>query len=193
MKSNRKNEQKIRNIIREQLQEYFVGFSCLIKYFESKQWRFIQYGLRVELILSSSKKWVFYKLDNQWVELEGTTKKDEGNWYCDGSDNFIIIAGDQRYSSKTPERWDTINPIFNCILNDALNRHAEHSFSENEFKVPLKRGDEWVFHKDYKWSNILTKTGELLDSGTWKCDGENEFEIDLPTHTYSSKMGWKKK
>ena len=193
MKSNRKNEQKIRNIIREQLQEYFVGFSCLIKYFESKQWRFIQYGLRVELILSSSKKWVFYKLDNQWVELEGTTKKDEGNWYCDGSDNFIIIAGDQRYSSKTPERWDTINPIFNCILNDALNRHAEHSFSENEFKVPLKRGAEWVFHKDYKWSNILTKTGELLDSGTWKCDGENEFEIDLPTHTYSSKMGWKKK
>jgi hypothetical protein len=193
MKSNRKNEQKIRNIIREQLQEYFVGFSCLIKYFESKQWRFIQYGLRVELILSSSKKWVFYKLDNQWVELEGTTKKDEGNWYCDGSDNFIIVAGGKRYSSKTPNRWDTINPIFNCILNDALNRHAEHSFSENEFKVPLKRGDEWVFHKDYKWSNILTKTGELLDSGTWKCDGENEFEIDLPTHTYSSKMGWKKK
>lgn len=193
MKSNRKNEQKIRNIIREQLQEYFVGFSCLIKYFESKQWRFIQYGLRVELILSSSKKWVFYKLDNQWVELEGTTKKDEGNWYCDGSDNFIIVAGGKRYSSKTPNRWDTINPIFNCILNDAINRHAEHSFSENEFKVPLKRGDEWVFHKDYKWSNILTKTGELLDSGTWKCDGENEFEIDLPTHTYSSKMGWKKK
>jgi hypothetical protein len=113
MKSNRKNERKIRNIIREQLQEYFVGFSCLIKSSESKRY--------------------------------------------------------------------------------AVNRHAEHSFSENEFKVPLKRGDEWVFHKDYKWSNILTKTGELLDSGTWKCDGENEFEIDLPTHTYSSKMGWKKK
>lgn len=193
MKSNRKNEQKIKNIIREQLQEYFVGFLCLTKYFESKGWNFIQYALRVELKLSSSKKWVFYKLDNQWVELEGTTKQDEGKWYCDGSDNFIILAGDQRYSSKTPGRWDTINPIFNCILNDALNRHAEHSFSENEFKVPLKRGDEWVFHKDYKWSNILTKTGELLDSGTWKCEGENEFEIDLPTHTYSSKMGWKKK
>jgi hypothetical protein len=193
MKVNRENKQKIKKIIHEQLQQVVGEFLCLTKNFDSNGDDYILRLDRVELKIDSNIKWVFYKLNNQFVQLNGTTKEREGYWSCDGSDNFFIISRNKRYSSKTPDRWDTINPIFNCILNDALNRHAEHSFSENEFKVPLKRGDEWVFHKDYKWSNILTKTGELLDSGTWKCDGENEFEIDLPTHTYSSKMGWKKK
>jgi hypothetical protein len=195
MKVNRDNKQKIKNIIHEQLQAIVEPFLCLTKNFESNSERHTIYGDRVELWLdgsSSGPKWVFYILNNKWVELNGTTKLNEGNWSCDGSDNFFITAGNKRYSSKTL-LWATINPVFNCILNDAVDRHAEHSFSENEFKVPLKRGDEWVFHKDYKWSNILTKTGELLDSGTWKCDGENEFEIDLPTHTFSSKRGWIKK
>jgi hypothetical protein len=191
MKVNRENEQKIKNIIHEQLQQIVGEFLCLTKNFDTNGDDYILRVDRVELKIDSNIKWVFYKLNNQWVQLNGTTKEREGKWSCDGSDNFFIIAGNKRYSSKSD--WETINPVFNCILNDAVNRHAEHSFSENEFKVPLKRGDEWVFHKDYKWSNILTKTGELLDSGTWKCDGENEFEIDLPTHTYSSKMGWKKK
>lgn len=194
MKNTRTLRQKIRKIIHEQL---LVSSSCLTKRIKTDGQSFIELADRIEVFLDpantrSGKKWVFFKLDKQWIEYEGTSKKDEGKWECDGSDNFFIYAENSRWSSQKQD-WEIINPIFNCILNNAVNRHAEYSFSENEFKAPLKRGDEWVFHKDYKWSNILTKTGELLDSGTWKCDGENEFEIDLPTHTYSSKMGWKKK
>jgi hypothetical protein len=37
MKSNRKNEQKIRNIIREQLQEYFESINLNKKYIELKK------------------------------------------------------------------------------------------------------------------------------------------------------------
>lgn len=192
MKNNRKNNRKIKDIIHEQIQQIVREFLCLKNNFDSNGDDYLLYLDRVELKIDSNIKWVFYKLNNEWVQLNGTTKEDEGNWSCDGPSNFFIITGNRRYSSKTDD-WETINPVFNCVLNDLLDRNMEHSFSDNEFKVPFKRGDQWIFYKDYKWSNILTQTGAVLNSGTWKCAGDDEFEIDSPKATFSSKMGWKKK
>jgi hypothetical protein len=191
MKVNRENEQKIKNIIHEQLQQIVGEFLCLTKNFDTNGDDYILRVDRVELKIDSNIKWVFYKLNNQWVQLNGTTKEREGKWSCDGSDNFFIIAGNKRYSSKSD--WETINPVFNCLLFGHSDRNMEHSFSENEFKVPYKsRGAHYVFYKDYKWSNIQTQTGTVLNSGTWKCDGDDEFEIISPKATFSSKKGWTK-
>jgi hypothetical protein len=190
MKVNRENEQKIKNIIHEQLQQIVGEFLCLTKNFDTNGDDYILRVDRVELKIDSNIKWVFYKLNNQWVQLNGTTKEREGKWSCDGSDNFFIIAGNKRYSSKSD--WETINPVFNCLLNDIVDRHMDYSVDDNGFTVPFKNGAHYVFHKDYKWSNILTQTGAVLNSGTWKCDGDDEFEIISPKATFSSKRGWTK-
>ena len=192
MKNNQIYKEKRKNNIYEQA---LVSFTCLKKNIETTDDVYEEFADRIEIYMentTSGLRWVFYRLNNKWKKITGTTTQKEGKWFCDGYDNFVIIAGNQRYSSKK-DGWDTIDPVFKCILNDVVDRHMDYSVDDRGFILPFKNGAHYVFHKDYKWSNILTQTGAVLESGTWKCDGDNEFKIDSPTHIYSSKTGWKKK
>lgn len=191
MKNTRTLRQKIRKIIHEQI---LVSSSCLTKRIKTDGQSFIELADRIEVFLdpantTSGKKWVFFKLDKRWIEYEGTSKKDEGKWECDGSDNFFIYAENSRWSSQKQD-WEIIDPVFTCILNDMVDRHMDYSVKDGQFIIPFKNGAHYVFEKDYKWSNVLTNTGRVLYSGTWKCDGDDEYEISSEGSTYSSKRGW---
>jgi hypothetical protein len=191
MKNSQIYKEKRKNNIYEQV---LVTFTCLKKNIAINDYSHQEFADRIEIYMentTSGLRWVFYRLNNKWKKITGTTTQKEGKWFCDGSDHFVIVAGNERYSSKK-DGWDIIDPVFNCLLNDIVDRHMDYSVDDNGFIVPFKNGAHYVFHKDYKWSNILTQTGAVLNSGTWKCDGDDEFEIISPKATFSSKRGWTK-
>jgi len=192
MKNSQIFKEKGRNIIYEQV---LGSFTCLRNYIEKNKLQHSEFADRIEIFLEdgnpSGLRFVFYKLNSVWNRVSGTTKQKEGKWSCDGSDNYFVLAGMERYSSKK-NGWDIIDPVFKCVLNDVIDRHMEYAVDVKGFKLPFKNGAHYIFHKDYKWSNILTQTGAVLNSGTWKCDGDDEFEIISPKATFSSKRGWTK-
>lgn len=190
MKNSQIFKEKGSNIIYEQV---LNSFTCLRNYIEKNELQNAEFVDRIEIYLepgnTSGLRFVFYKLNSVWKRMSGTTTQKEGKWSCDGSDNYSILAGNERYSSKIND-WVTIDPVFTCVLNDMVDRHMDYSVKDGQFIVPFKNGAHYVFEKDYKWSNVLTNTGRVLYSGTWKCDGDDEYEISSEGSTYSSKRGW---
>lgn len=190
MKNSQIFKEKGSNIIYEQV---LNSFTCLRNYIEKNELQYAEFVDRIEIYLepgnTSGLRFVFYKLNSVWKRMSGTTTQKEGKWSCDGSDNYSILAGNERYSSKIND-WVTIDPVFTCVLNDMVDRHMDYSVKDGQFIVPFKNGAHYVFEKDYKWSNVLTSTGRVLYSGTWKCDGDDEYEISSEGSTYSSKRGW---
>lgn len=190
MKNSQIFKEKGSNIIYEQV---LNSFTCLRNYIEKNELQNSEFVDRIEIYLepgnTSGLRFVFYKLNSVWKRMSGTTTQKEGKWSCDGSDNYSILAGNERYSSKIND-WVIIDPVFTCILNDMVDRHMDYSVKDGQFIVPFKNGAHYVFEKDYKWSNVLTSTGRVLYSGTWKCDGDDEYEISSEGSTYSSKRGW---
>ena len=83
---------------------------------------------------------------------------------------------------------------FNCIIKNFNSRGDKFGEYPNYVILYLDgtyRGDLYYFGKDGLWSELTNDTGKpvVVASGTWECDGENDFKIINKTKNslYSSK------
>ena len=50
----------------------------------------------------------------------------------------------------------------------------------------IGRSESWEFYDDGKWTH--TKSNKVLDTGTWECDGNDNYFVTAGDYTFSSKL-----
>jgi hypothetical protein len=128
-------------------------------------------------------EWDFYENGNWFMTKDGGIFT-QGTWVCDGARNYKITNTlGEVFSSKilvwlsTPKS----DPKFYCVANAAYHSKSFKNVNKLRGKNSLtiiRPIGTWVFNAD---KTFLGKAGENAEghnySGTWKCLGNNTFEI----------------
>jgi hypothetical protein len=145
--------------------------------------------------------WDFFENGN-WFQRGSISS--QGKWVCDGDRDYKITntLGEVFFSKLEIRAWlssPKSDPKFYCVANAAYNarkfKNEKKLRGENSLSI-MGKNYTWVFNAD---KTFLGAAGENADEynygGTWKCLGNNTFEII--DNTYGSKWidngkGWVK-
>jgi hypothetical protein len=141
----------------------------------------------IRLTFDDNKTWDFSENGN-WAQ-RGNVRA-QGKWVCDGLQNYKITNTlGEVFSSKT-KKWNSTpqtDPNFYCVANSdrKLNSPEKIIIGANSYTRIFKAEDHgadhtWIFNKDKSWigrfeEDTPSKTYTL--EGTWKCNGNDSYEI----------------
>ncbi len=164
---------------------------CIKKYAESKGLTFMTGDTFVQHYVSTNRSYFFYD-SGKWEDRTGTGVTREGEWQCDGVDNYFIWLGNKKYSSRLND-WFTLNTVFSCIKEDLESRGMDFDFGTDQMKVTFKSENYYLFFADGKFE-AFHKVRNQVYPGTWQCDGEENYEIFTEHDRFSSKTNmWEKR
>jgi hypothetical protein len=144
----------------------------------------------IRLTFDDNKTWDFFE-NGTWIQkgdIESNTN--QGKWVCDGLQNYKITNTlGEVFSSKT-KKWSATSktdPNFYCVANSdrKLNSPEKIIRGANSYTRIFKAEDHgadhtWIFNKDKSWIGRFeedTPSETYTLKGTWKCNGNDSYEI----------------
>jgi hypothetical protein len=128
-------------------------------------------------------EWDFFE-DGLWVMMKDGGIFAQGSWVCDGARDYKITNKlGEVYSSKI-EVWLSTpksDPKFYCVANAAYHakifKNVKKLRGQNSLTI-MRQNATWVFNADKTFLGKADENdGGHNYGGTWKCLGNNTFEI----------------
>ena len=138
-------------------------------------------SVRLTFSLPYPHTWDFFE-NGDWVQKGDVSAR--GRWVCDGDRDYKITNTLGEVFSSKIAVWlssPKSDPKFYCVSNAAYHaeifKNVKKLRGQNSLTILNQKGT-WIFNAD---KTFLGKSGENAEGhsygGTWKCLGNNTFEI----------------
>lgn len=153
----------------------------------------------IRLTFEDNKTWDFFE-NGDWIQKGSIAGR--GKWVCDGLQNYKITNTLGEVFSSKIGVWlssPKSDPKFYCVANalyhaERFKRHKKLR-GKNSISI-IGPNYTWIFNEDKSFigSQNDGKDDEYKYVGTWKCLGNNTFEITVNTYgvKWTDGTGWVK-
>lgn len=179
-----------------------AALDCVINYIKNnyyeEDYEIERFNRWIQLKKDENSVWNFYR-DGKWEQGTNGNISLQGKWVCDELQNYKITNTlGEVFSTKT-NRWNSTpqtDPNFYCVANgDRINQNKGKILRGANSYSRIADNATYIFNKDKSWIGRFkenTPSETWTESGTWKCVGDNSYEIleDNYREKYTPESGW---